>query len=202
MNTLPSDDIGAIGRSTSAVELTTRLDQALRRRGFGGFEYLWLGLGAGGGARTCSLAGPDAPPGRDRPWLDPFVLHCRAAYTPVVWQWLSPDRAVRQQLVWSPWKGLPIRAQSGVAIPVHGPDGGFGLLSAAVASETTGPTGIVAPEHVHCIHASAFAAYDVVLANHANPAFGLAYTALDGRDAAVLLYQDIEKARVLTGVAH
>lgn len=189
------DEINAIRRSATANELTVRLGTAFRRWGFGAFELDWFTRQA----RVYSLREDAAAPQPGARWLDPFVQHCRVSYTPLVWQSLSPDSSVRRILVWSPWKGLPVQVRCGVAIPVHGPDGGFALVSAPVrrAAAVTIP-----PENVHSAHSAAIAAYEVMLANQDDAAFGLTGRAVDPRILAALMIEDGEKARVLPGTRH
>jgi hypothetical protein len=194
----PCNDIGSIGRSVSATELAIHLEGALRGWGFGRFEYLWFTRGVND-ARIYGLGAEGRTALRSRLCLDPFIQHCRIAYTPVVWQSLSADASVRQVLTWSPWKGLPLRTHSGVAIPVHGPDGGFGLLNVSIASGRRDP---VAADDVHRAHAAALAVYDTILANRDNPRFGLPSIAVDPGAMAVLLYENVEKARVLPAARH
>ena len=84
------DDIGAIGYSLSATELSTHLHRSLSRLGFGTFEYYWFTHSADV-ALLYSVKSRGTAQARRRLWLDPFVQHCRIAYTPVVWQSLTPD---------------------------------------------------------------------------------------------------------------
>lgn len=198
MNPPPFDDIGAVGRSGSATELSAQLTRLLRRLGFRTFEYYWFTYG-GGGARLYSLGSRGSARTRRRLWLDPFVQHCRIAYTPVVWQALSPDASIRQVLTWSPWKGLPIRVHSGIAIPVHGPDCGFGLLTAAVAAPRSSP---IPPENVHSAHAVAIAVYEVVLTNRDNRRFGLTCDVAELGEIAHQFQEEDEKARVQPVAKH
>jgi hypothetical protein len=194
----PFDDIGAVGRSGSATELSARLACSLRRLGFRTFEYHWFTWSTDG-ACLYSLGSRGSARTRRRLWLDPFVQHCRIAYTPVVWQALSPDASIRQVLTWSPWKGLPIRVHSGIAIPVHGPDRSFGLLTATVAAPRSRP---IPPENVHTAHAMAIAVYEVVLTNRDNRRFGLTCDIAELDEITHQFREDDEKARVQPAAKH
>ncbi len=192
------DDLGAIADSPTATELTVVLKRSLRGLGFASFEYYWFTRSADRHV-VYSLESRSSPRSRRRLWFDPFIQHCRIAYTPVVWQALSPDASVRKVVTWSPWKGLPIRVHSGVAIPVHGPDGGFGLLNARVAED--GAEAIPA-EHVHSAHTRALAVYERLLARQDDPRFGLTCDLVDSQETARLAYETVEKSRLQPAAKH
>jgi hypothetical protein len=175
--------IAAIGRSATVAELNHHLHKALHQWGFAGFEYYWFAARPGGdriftiGTR---INGEEA----SQLCLHPFVHQCRMAYTPVVWEALSSDASVREMLLWSPWKGLPKMTNGGVAIPLHGPDTDFALLSATVTVR-----GGAAPsaDHVHWVHAAALTAHHVAATNCENSRFGLDCVVIDGQRLTYLL---------------
>lgn len=199
MINIESLGIAAIGQSATVAELNHRLNEALVRWGFAGFEYYWFAARPGGD-RVFTIGTRIDGREATQLCLHPFVHQCRTAYTPVVWEALSADASMRRMLLWSPWKGLPKMASGGIAIPLHGPDTDFALLSVklTVRGGTTAPSA----DRVHWAHAAALAAHNVAVANCENSHFGLDCVVIDGQRLTYLLGDTEQETRAAPAGRH
>mgnify|MGYP003700888501 CR=1 FL=1 len=199
MTSTESAGIEAIGRSATVAELNHHLHKAFVQWGFAGFEYYWFAARPGGD-RIFTIGTRIDSEEATRLCLHPFVHQCRTAFTPVVWEALSADVSVRRMLLWSPWTGLPKMASGGVAIPLHGPDSDFALLSAKItmAAENPAPSA----DNVHWAHAAALTAHNVAVANCENSHFGLDCVVIDGQRLTYLLDETDQETRAAPAGRH